>query len=141
MNLRRPMTLFPEIFDEDSLLHGYGDGKHREDVSELLSSSDFVSNEDWPLDFHITLATTQDLYNSIRAEMQTASDMSARKTCWTNCNSWHRKLRTLDRRISASTDEQPSRNTIGMQISISISIYRSLDHHRCTAGQAITWIL
>jgi len=30
MNLRRLMTLFPEIFDEDSLLHGYG--KRTEDV-------------------------------------------------------------------------------------------------------------
>jgi hypothetical protein len=24
INLDRPMTLFPEIFDEASLLHGYG---------------------------------------------------------------------------------------------------------------------
>jgi hypothetical protein len=35
MNLRRPMTLFPEIFDEDSLLHGHG--KRMEDVEELFS--------------------------------------------------------------------------------------------------------
>jgi hypothetical protein len=59
MNLRRPIVLFPEIFDEDSLLPG--DGRRREDVQELFSSRNFISDEDWPVDFHITLATTRDL--------------------------------------------------------------------------------
>jgi hypothetical protein len=33
------MTLVSEIFDEDSLLYGYGYGKRADDVEELLSSS------------------------------------------------------------------------------------------------------
>jgi hypothetical protein len=37
------MTLFPEIIDENSLLHGFG--KRAEDVSELLCSSYFISDE------------------------------------------------------------------------------------------------
>jgi hypothetical protein len=44
-------------------------GKHTEDVQELLFSSDFISDEDWPVDFHMTLATTRDGYHSIRVEM------------------------------------------------------------------------
>jgi hypothetical protein len=77
------MTLFPETIDEDSLLHGNGDGKHSEEVWKLLSSSHFISDEDWPLDFHMILASTLDLYNSIRVEMQIASEMSMLKTEWT----------------------------------------------------------
>jgi hypothetical protein len=56
MNFRRPMTLFPQIFDENSPLHG--SGKRREDLYELLSSSDFISDEDWHAYFHMTLAAT-----------------------------------------------------------------------------------
>jgi hypothetical protein len=40
------MTLFPRIFDEDFLLHGYGPGKRTEAFEELLSSSCFISAED-----------------------------------------------------------------------------------------------
>jgi hypothetical protein len=59
MDLRRVMTLFPEIFDKESLLHGYGHGKRVEDVQELSSASSyFISDDDWPLNFHRTLATT-----------------------------------------------------------------------------------
>jgi hypothetical protein len=60
MNLRGLLTLsaFPELFDADSLLHGYGYRKRTEDVEELFSSSDFISEEDRPADFHMTLATT-----------------------------------------------------------------------------------
>jgi hypothetical protein len=81
MNLRRFMTFSPEIFDEDSLLHGYGygHGKPAKDLSEMLSSSYFISDEDWLVDFQMALATTQDLYDSIRVQMQTASEMSMRK--------------------------------------------------------------
>jgi hypothetical protein len=32
MNLRQSMTLFPEIFDEASLLHGYEYGKPTQNV-------------------------------------------------------------------------------------------------------------
>jgi hypothetical protein len=46
----------------------------------LLSSSYFISDEDWSVDFHMTLAATWDVYNSIRVEMQTASEMLIRKT-------------------------------------------------------------
>jgi hypothetical protein len=53
-NLRRPMTLFPEIFNEAALLHGYG--KCREGVWEFLYASYFLSDEHCPLDFHKTLA-------------------------------------------------------------------------------------
>jgi hypothetical protein len=35
------------------------------------------------VDFHTILATTRDLYDSIRAEMQTASEISIQKTHWT----------------------------------------------------------
>jgi hypothetical protein len=35
------MTLFPEIFDEDSLLHGYR--KLTADAGELLFSTSFIS--------------------------------------------------------------------------------------------------
>jgi hypothetical protein len=74
------MALFPEMFDEDSLLHRHGYGKPTEDVSELFSSSDFISEEDWPLECHMALATTRDLYHSIRVEMQSASKISILKT-------------------------------------------------------------
>jgi hypothetical protein len=48
-SLRPAMTVFPEIFNEDSLLHEYG--KRTKDVKELLSSSLLISDEDWPADF------------------------------------------------------------------------------------------
>jgi hypothetical protein len=40
------MDFFSEIVDEDSMLHGYGHGKRTEDISDLLASSDFISDED-----------------------------------------------------------------------------------------------
>jgi hypothetical protein len=60
-------------------------GKHTEDVQELLFSSNFISDEDWPVDFHMTLATTRDGYHSIRVEMQTTSETSILKAYWTPC--------------------------------------------------------
>jgi hypothetical protein len=44
MNLRRAMTLFPEIFNQDSMFQGYG--KQKQGVEELLPSSDLISDED-----------------------------------------------------------------------------------------------
>jgi hypothetical protein len=61
------MTLFLEIFDEDSLFHGFG--KATEEAEDLLSSGHLISDEDWPVGFHITLAITRDLSRSIRVEM------------------------------------------------------------------------
>jgi hypothetical protein len=56
MNLRRPLTVFLEMFDQDSLLHGYG--KRPKGVEELLSVSNFISSKDCPVAFHMTMATT-----------------------------------------------------------------------------------
>jgi hypothetical protein len=71
----------PEIFDEDSLLDGYG--KRKKDFEELLSSRYFISDEDLAVDFDMRLVTIGDLYNRIRVEMQTASEMSIPNTDWT----------------------------------------------------------
>jgi hypothetical protein len=49
------------------------------DFQQFFSSSYFISDEDWPSDFQISLATTQEPYSSIRVEMQTVSEMSMRK--------------------------------------------------------------
>jgi hypothetical protein len=73
MNLRQLMALFPEIADEASQLHG--SGKRVEDLEQLLLSSYFISYEDWPVDFHLALATTRELYASMRLEMEIASEM------------------------------------------------------------------
>jgi hypothetical protein len=81
MNLRRLMTLFPEIFHEDPLPHQYR--KRAENGQELLSSGDFISDEDQPMYFHIILATTRDVDHGIRVEKQTVSEMSIRETSWT----------------------------------------------------------
>jgi hypothetical protein len=70
MNLRRNITFPPAIFD---------------DAQELLSSSYFISDEDGPWDFDLTLATTRDPYHSIRVEIQTVSEMCIQKTFWASC--------------------------------------------------------
>jgi hypothetical protein len=104
MNLPRPMTLFPEIFDENSLLPG--PGKHKEAVEELLASSYCILDEDWLLDFHMTLGTTRDLSNSIRVKMQITSEMFRLRTYWTPCTSPCTKFRTTHKgsRLLLTTD-------------------------------------
>jgi hypothetical protein len=57
-----------------------------EDVQELLSSNYFISDENWPGDFHLTLGIGRDLETSIRVEMPTASEMAMPKPYWTYCN-------------------------------------------------------
>jgi hypothetical protein len=84
MNSRRPMTIFSEIFDEDSLRDGYGK-RRTEDLQELLPSGYFISDEDRPADFQLRLATTRNSYNSIRVEMQIASEICILYTYWTPC--------------------------------------------------------
>jgi hypothetical protein len=76
------MGLFPKIFDKNSPLHVYGSGKYTEDIQELLSSSYFISDEDWHVDFHMILAPIRDPSDSMRVEMPTPSEMSIPKISW-----------------------------------------------------------
>jgi hypothetical protein len=53
-------------YEERQGLPGIFHRKRMEEVEELLSSSHLISNEDWPAEFHMTLAAIQILYNRMR---------------------------------------------------------------------------